>query len=202
MAVYEINLAKGRVAPPHRRRRQYWMLTLYIAVVGVIFVILANSITRELLTALARREQMPVLERKCLAASGAETADIVRYANTAGAEMQRHAETLEAVQAVFGRRVRVAQILLGLATPLPAEARLFSADLNAAKHEISFEVLTPDGNSTNGLSPLKLREAWALDPVIAAEVAGITSANSERSTVDGRSVLILRFTGRLAGKGS
>ena len=202
MAVYEINLAKGRVIPANQRRIWYRVLFLYLAVVGTVFAFLANHVTRDLLAALARREELPILERQCLNECAAESGGILQYSRQLEAEMAWQADTLEAVQSVISRRTGVAQILLGLATPLPPGSSLLGADISSSTRELGFEVVLLEDRSAGGLSPLSLINAWTRDPALTAEVTEIRSTNSQRSTLNGRGVLIWSFTGRLTGKGA
>jgi hypothetical protein len=200
MAFYEINLAKGRVIPARARRVWFCALMLYIALMGVVSVVLANRLTRDLVATRERRERLQILEHKYLGAGPQQ--DIIRYADSLGASMAWHADTLEALNSIISQRSSVAHILLGLASPLPAEASLFSVELSADKREIIFEVLTPEERSSEEITPPNLIAAWERDPDISREVAQITSVNRQRIVLNGRGALIWRFTGHLTGKGS
>jgi hypothetical protein len=201
MVYFEINLARGRVISAVHRRMWFCALVSYIAIAGLTFVFLANELTRDLMAARERRERLQLLEQRCLGDRSRLDQDIVRYANAMGTAMDAYANTLEKMDSMFNRRVLVAHILSGLASPLPAEASLFSVDLSADKREIVFEVLTPEERSRDDITPPNLIAAWGRNPDISQKVAQITSVNRQRIVLNGQGVLIWRFTGHLTGKG-
>jgi hypothetical protein len=201
MATFEINLAKSRVIPAARRRIWFYGLAAYIAITGLLFVFFANKLTRNLLTVRELRAHFKLLEHGYLVGRTPQDNNIVAYANKMGAAMDTYANTLEALDSMLNRRVRVAHVLLGLAAPLPAEASIYSVELSADKRELVFEVLTSEKQSRDDITPPNLISAWGHNPDISQEVTQITSVNRQRITRNGQGVLIWRFTGHLAGKG-
>ena len=202
MATYEINLARNLVLSPTRRRILFRALILYIAFSGLGFVLLANRLARDLVAARERCRDLQVLEQKCLHDCGRQEENIVRCAHSMGYTMARYADTLEAMDSLLGRRIHVASILLGLVSPLPAEADLSSVEISAAKQEITFDVLVPEDQSSGDMTPPNLINSWERDPDIAREFTQITAVNRQRTMLNGRSVLISRFSAHLTGKGS
>jgi hypothetical protein len=202
MAVFEINLAEGRVIPAARRHIWFCALLSYIAIAGLVFVFLANRLTRDLMAAREQREHLQLLENRYLGGRPQQDRDIIRYANAMGTAMDAYADTLETIDSMLTRRVRVAHILFGLTSPLPADASLFSVDLSADKRELVFEVLTPEERSSrDDITPPSLIAAWERNPDISRELAQITSVNRQRILLNGQGALIWRFTAHLAGKG-
>ncbi|MEI7435486.1 MAG: hypothetical protein WCL16_01605 [bacterium] len=200
MTFFQINMARSRVIPSARRRTWYRALILYLAFSGLLLVLLAGNVTRNLIAASDRRQQLSCLERQSLRSCPGHK-DIAGYAAQAGANMVRYADTLESVAGVLRLQTQVAEILLGLASALSDEITLNCLDLDADKGEIVFEVWVPEAGAVTALTPPSLVSAWNRNPLLMAEVTQLTSGGSQRTQMNGRGFTVWRFTGRLPKKG-
>jgi hypothetical protein len=180
MAMFQINLAKGRVMAPGSRVAWTWFLMVYLGVCGALLAGLMNKVTRDLLTVQDRRDQLGRLEARLLRTCVPEgTEDSVSYARQMSREMAKCADTLEGIQKILGRRPAIDEMLLGLAAPLPADTCLGKFDLDGQKRQIAFEIYVATERTAEGLVPPHLIALWNMESNLAAKVGPIEFVHSQ-----------------------
>ncbi|MEI6971108.1 MAG: hypothetical protein WCL44_06280 [bacterium] len=202
MAVFQINLGRGRIIPVRKRRAWYRGLLLYLAFSGLLLTIMAGSVTTSLIRAFDRRLQLTLRERKALLLYPGNE-NIEEYAAGAGIRIAHYADKLESLAGVIRQnQPRIAIILSGLASPLSGDMAITSLDLNTDKSEISFEIWVPEDGTTAGINPPGLVSEWNRLPALMAEVPNLASTGKQNTHMNGRKFSAWRFTGRLRQNGA
>ena len=198
MAVFEINMVRERVMPPAHRTAWLWFRLVYLGACGALLAYLLNTITRDVVAANQRSDELSRIEAKTLRpGSPSGGSEVLSYAHKLGQEMARHVDALDTVNRVLGRRPSLAQILAGLATPLPAGARLGRYELGGEKREMVFDIyVVPDGTG-EGLFPRDLIALWRKDAALTSALEAIESLHSQQTRFSGRSIDVWTFTCRL-----
>jgi len=199
MALFQINLAKGRVMPPASRAAWTWFLVAYLGLCGAVLAGLMNQVTRELIAIHEQRDELFRLEARVLKTCVPEgTDDIVAYARQKSREMARSVDTLESIERILGRRPAVDEMLLGLAAPLPPSTCLGSLSLDGQKREIDFDVYVASERDGDGLVPPHLIALWALQTNLMSQVVAIESVHSQQAKLGGQVFNAWKFRCRIA----
>ena len=196
MAVFEVNLLKGRAISAPLRKIMFWGLSLYLVVCITVVAFLANWATQRLIRAARQRHSIDEQEKVFLR-SHPDAHDILDFARQSEARLMTDARNLETIDALISRRVNLVAIVSALTAQLPARTYLLNFELVPKGRTITFDVAIPAGGMETRITGGQLMGLWNADEVLASNIEPVRAVSTERHRVLGQSALIMRFSAKL-----
>ena len=202
MAEFTINLINDRVMPLKKRRRIFWSMVAYVSACGLAVVATVYMASRELVQASRQRAKMTRITKE-FRKNYPKQNDILLYSETLSSRGERIVRVLDVVKKHLIERPDVARILIGITAALPEDIRLVDFALDAEKGTVTFDLAAPIVSKAG--RPTDARELvglWNRSSDLASELGQIQSVASNRKQINGKTVFILRFSGRPVAGGA
>ena len=199
MTAFRINLIRGLTPTAKQRERIFWGMISYLVLCGVALVGIAYYETRRLAATFGLRADIALLDAQFRNEHPGQT-DILRYAKKMKEQLFECADKLESVRWIQTTRVTLAPILLALAAPLPSDIDIAGLQIDSEKRTLEFELIVPITGMGERVDAGRLIGIWNEDPALISRVGKISSAKSQRQSMEGKPVYVLRFTASLLSK--
>ena len=201
MPEFAINLIKNRVMPLHKRRRLFWGMMLYLALCAASLATILWMAARALVRAARHRDDMALIVQEFRESHPGQD-DILLYAESLMDRGGQLAGVLEVVKENIRSRADLAKILAGITGALPEDIQLVDFSLDGAKQMVTFDLAAQIVSEADHLTDAgELVGLWNHDARLASQLQQIQSVASNRRSIDGKSVFVLRFSGKSAAGG-
>ncbi len=196
MAVFDINLLKGRAISAPVRKAMFWGLSLYLVICICLTAYLANWATQRLIRA-ARLGRTIDQEEKAFLREHPEDRDVLAFASRSQRRLTSDAESLELIDKMIRCRVNLVAVISGLTAHLPARVYLLNFELVPKGRVIEFDVAIPAGGMERTITAGQLMGGWNGDDALKASIEPVRAVSTKRQRVLGQSALVMRFSAKL-----
>lgn len=193
MASFEINLIRNQILSPARRRLLFWCMLGYLLSCALAMGVVAYHAEQHVMGATEAKAETARLEADFEQHNPGE-GGVARSRQTAEDRLQARAVRLEIVNGILGRRLALARLMVELLAPLPLEVTINALDLDRGKGEMSFSLSVPNEDGRPGLSASQIMQTWKENPALTAQLREFQAVGTQRRMVDGKSVLILKYS--------
>lgn len=194
MVRFEINLIRDEVLEHGQREAVFWSMIGYLLVCGLAGVGLAYRAASTVETVERRIADVTAMEQFFLK-EHPRAGGILEFVRSRHRVLEQRVEAMEAIRASLAGHVSLARIFASLSAPLPPGAYILSLEMEDASKVARFSVAIPaaDGEMTAA----DLTGQWGKDGSLMEQLREIRSLVSQRQRVDGKSMLIMRFSAPL-----
>lgn len=193
MAQFEINLIRDEISPPGRRRLLFWCVLTHLLFCAAALSVVSAHAVQAYMSAAAAREEKSRLEAE-FARQYPASDGIFSSGQRAEDRLQQAATRFEGINGVLEQRAGLARLMTTLLMPLPRDVMLDGVELNRAKGELLFDLLVTTGNNEDGVFASHVMQTWRTTPATAPRVAGIKALSTQRRAVDGKQLLLLKYS--------
>jgi hypothetical protein len=201
MTLIRINLIRGRAPGAQARQRILIGMLLYLALCGILLVLLSGNAARRLVETRNLRASLMELESQFQSRHGSE-GNLVFYGRSLNSRLDSYARLLEKINLAYSNRTDLARVVLALAAPLPSDARLHGLSLKPDKKILEFDVDFAVESAGETIDASQLIAAWNRDQNLTSQVSRVNSVRSQKKSVDGRLLENWHFTTTLLRGGS
>lgn len=192
MAHFEINLIRGRVLSPGRRRVLFWCMLGYLLCCVLAMGVVAYHAGQHVLGVAEAKAETARLEAEFERHHPGE-GGVARCRQAQENRLQARAARLEVVSRILARRINLARLMVELLAPLPPEVTISELDLDRGRGELMFALSVPVVSGQPGPSPSQIMQTWKDTPALAACVREFQAVGTLRRTVGGNPVVKLKF---------
>lgn len=199
MPEFGINLIRGQVLSPARRRARYWGMLVYLAIAGALLAAVLALSTSWIAAAGAVQHDVEMLESG-FESTHPDQGGIVARAGALEREMSGRIVTLKRVDALMAGNPHLAQLMYQLVMSLPAGMTLRSLTMDAGEQAVTFELLVLGGESE--VDPSGLVARLAKDAAVSRCLRSITYQGGVQRANGERNDAVWRFSARLVRRES
>ncbi len=189
---FQVNLIKGEALPAPKRQALFWGMLGYLAICGLVLVVVANTAARRAVRAARLQREIASIESRFRSESGKQVG-VLDYADTQRREMERCTQRLAVIESVLGRRLSLTTILYRLAVALPPGVELLAFEVEDDKPDLIFDIMVPEQDAAPLVDAGRLVAEWNRDEELRGVVHRIRSAETERRRIRSESVYVFKF---------
>ena len=200
MNSFEINLIKGRVPLPEKRKIIFLSIILYLAACSLVLVFLCYSITANFVKLSYDKRQLGRIEKE-VSGHYSQGRSMFNYASDMKAEIGKHIDTIETISSVLQKRVNLAILVRSFFAVLPSGAYIDNFMLDSAGKRLSFNVIMPAGSIETVFDASELISAWKNNASLMSNIDRIELVMSQRQKIGEESMFISEFSCSLSKGG-
>ncbi len=198
MARFEINLIRHQIIPPGRRRILFWCVLSHLLLCAAAMSVVSYHGLHAIVAATAAKAEEARLEVE-FAKLHPGGKGISACEQEAGTQLRQVTDRIAGINRVLEQRTNLARLIVPLLMPLPREVMLNHLELDRAKGEVLFDLLVTAGNGEDGVFASHVMQTWRETPALASSIGRIKAISTQRRSVDGQQLLMLKYSYRLNG---